>query len=287
MVAAIVNTLVQGVLIGGLYALFALGLSLSVGVMRAVNVAHGDFIVVVSYLLLSIATGFGLNIFLALALVLPVAFLGGFALQRYLLQRVSGKAVLAPLLVTFGLAIIIQNGLLEGYGADPRVLPGGALETKVVSIFGMQLGLMPLVTLAAAIVLIFALDRLLYKSQVGALIRAVSDDPGAASLIGLSPNQVYGIAMGIVGMTVAVAACFMGLRSNFDPASGPGNLLIAFESVVLGGLGSLWGTLAGGVVLGVAQGVGGQIDFAWQTLAGHIVFLAVLAVRPQGLFPRY
>jgi branched-chain amino acid transport system permease protein len=287
MVASIANTLVQGILIGGLYALFALGLSLSVGVMRAVNVAHGDFIVVVSYLLLSIATGLGLNIFLALALVLPVAFLGGYALQRYLLQLVSGKAVLAPLLVTFGLAIIIQNGLLEGYGADPQILPGGTLETKVVSAFGLQLGLMPVLTFAAAVVLIFGLDQLLYRSQVGALIRAVSDDPGAAKLIGLSPNQIYAIAMGIVGVTVAIAACFTGLRSNFGPASGPANLLVAFESVVLGGLGSLWGTLAGGVLLGIAQGVGGQIDFAWQTLAGHIVFLIVLAVRPQGLFPRY
>ncbi|VTZ25833.1 Branched-chain amino acid ABC transporter permease [Methylocella tundrae] len=287
MAASIINTLVQGVLIGGLYALFALGLSLSVGVMRAVNVAHGDFIVLVSYLLLTIAARFEVNIFVALAVVLPITFLGGYVLQRYLLQYVTGKAVLAPLLVTFGLAIITQNGLLEAYGAYPMILPGGKLETEVVSIFGFELGLMPLLTFAAAVGLIFLLDRLLYRSQLGSSIRAVSDDVAAAGLIGLSSNQVYALAMGIVGVTVAVAACFMGLRMNFDPSSGPSNLLIAFESVVLGGLGSLWGTLAGGIVLGIAQGIGGQIDFAWQTLAGHLVFLLVLALRPQGLFPKY
>ena len=281
------NQLVQGILLGGLYALFALGLSLSVGVMRFVNIAHGDFIVLASFALLSLTTALGISPFLAMLLILPLAFVAGFALQRLLLQRVTGAGVLPVILVTFGLSIIVQNGLLEAYGADTRKISGGALETATLALGGgVSVGVLPLLIFVAAIAMVVALDRLLYRTRIGAKIRAVSDDVAAADLIGLSSARIYAIAMAIIFVTVAVAACFMAVRTNFDPSYGPSRLLIAFEAVVLGGLGSLWGTLAGGILLGVAQSIGAQFDAAWQMLAGHLLFLLVLILRPQGLFPK-
>jgi branched-chain amino acid transport system permease protein len=287
MLVTYLGLVVQGVLLGGLYAIFALGLSLSVGVMRFVNIAHGDFIVLVSFLLLAVAAALQLSVLVALLLVMPLAFAGGWLLQRFLLQRVTGQNPLLPLLVTFGLSIIVQNGLLQGFGADTRTLSAGRLDVLSLSLGGLYVGVLPLLTFAVAVALVFGLDWLLYHSRIGTNIRAAVDDVAAAALIGLSPAAIYAIAMGIVGVTIAIAACFMGLRMNFDPTSGPSRLLIAFEVVVLGGLGNLRGTLLGGIVLGVAQTLGGQIDAAWQALAGHLVFLVIFLLRPQGLLPRY
>lgn len=287
MFAATTNQILQGVLLGGLYAMFAMGLSLSVGVLRFVNIAHGDLIVAASFLLLTLTTQLGLPPLLAVALTIPIAFGIGYCLQRLLFQKALGKNVLPIILVTFGLSIIIQNGLLGAYGADTRKVAGGAFETATLALGdGVNIGVLPLVIFVTAVVMIWALDRLLYATRLGARIRAVSDDVGTADLVGLPSGRIYAIAMGIVGVTIAISAGFMSIWTNFDPTSGPSRLIIAFEAVVLGGLGSLWGTLAGGIVLGVAQSLGAQVDAAWQTLAGHLVFLAVFFVRPQGLFPR-
>jgi branched-chain amino acid transport system permease protein len=275
-------------MLGGLYTLFATGLSLSAGVMRFVNIAHGDFIVLACYALLLLTTMLGLNPAIATLAVLPIAFAFGFGLQRFLLQHVVGDNVLLVILVTFALSIIVENGLLEGFGADPQKISGGWMETATIALgHGINVGVFQVVTFAAAVILVAALDLLLYRTGIGAKIRAVSDDVAAANLIGLSSVRIYAVAMGISFVTVGVAAGFMSIWTNFDPASGPTRLLIAFEVIVLGGLGSLWGSLVGGVVLGVAQSIGGQFDIAWQIMAGHIVFLIVLALRPQGLFPKY
>ena len=283
-----INQLLQGILLGGLYTLFAVGLSLSAGVMRFINIAHGDFIVLFCYLLLVLTTTLGLKPVIATLIVLPVAFALGFGLQRFLLQRVVGENVLLVFLVTFGLSIIIENGLLEAFGADPHKISSVWMETETVALApGVNFGLFQLVTFVSAVALVAVLDLLLYRTGIGAKIRAVSDDVAAADLIGLSSVRIYGIAMGISFVTIAIAAGFVSIWTNFDPAAGPIRLLIAFEVIVLGGLGSLWGSLAGGIVLGLAQSIGGQFDIAWQIMAGHIVFLIVLALRPQGLFPKY
>jgi branched-chain amino acid transport system permease protein len=287
MIAVWINQLLQGVLLGGLYTLFAAGLSLSAGVMRFVNIAHGDFIVLTSYLLLVLTTALGWNPAIATLAVLPIAFLFGFGLQRFLLQRVVGENALLVILITFAVSVIIQNGLLEGFGADPQKISGGSMETATIALGrNVNVGLFQVITFVAAVILVGTLDLLLYRTGIGAKIRAVSDDVAAADLIGLSSVRIYAIAMGISFVTVAVAAGFMSIWTNFDPASGPTRLLTAFEVIVLGGLGSLWGSLAGGIVLGLAQSIGGQFDIAWQIMAGHIVFLIVLALRPQGLFPK-
>jgi branched-chain amino acid transport system permease protein len=283
-----VNQIVQGVLLGGLYATFAMGLSLSVGVMRFVNIAHGDLIVLVSFLILALTTTLGLSPLLAVLVTLPITFVGGYLLQRLLLQRVLGKGVLPIILVTFGLSIIIQNGLLGTFGADTRKVAGGAIETATLVLGGgVNVGLLPLTIFLSAIAMVIVLDFVLYRTRLGARIRAVSDDVAAADLVGLPSARIYAIAMGIVGVTVAISAGFMSVWTNFDPTSGPNRLLIAFEAVVLGGLGSLWGTLVGGIIIGVAQAIGAQVDAAWQLLAGHLVFLAIFMLRPEGLFPKY
>lgn len=282
------NQIVQGVLLGGLYATFAMGLSLSVGIMRFVNIAHGDLIVLVSFLILTLTTTLGLSPLFAVLVTLPITFVGGYLLQRLLLQRVLGKGVLPIILVTFGLSIIIQNGLLGTFGADTRKVAGGSFETATLVLGGgVNVGLLPLTIFLSAIAMVIVLDFVLYRTRLGARIRAVSDDVAAADLVGLPSARIYAVAMGIVGVTVAISAGFMSIWTNFDPTSGPSRLLVAFEAVVLGGLGSLWGTLLGGIIIGVAQAIGAQVDAAWQLLAGHLVFLAIFMLRPEGLFPKY
>jgi branched-chain amino acid transport system permease protein len=280
------DTIVQGVLLGGLYALFAAGLSLVFGIMRLVNLAHGDLIVAAAFLILVIVEALGLNPFLAALAAAPAMFAFGWALQRFVLNRVLGKDILPPLLVTFGLSVALQNGMLEAFSADSRRIAAGPLESASVDLGVVTVGLMPLLTFASAVLAIVALNQVFYRTALGRAFRATSDDPVTASLMGVDPQRVFALATGIAMLVVTLAALYLGMRSNFDPSIGPARLIYAFEAVIIGGLGSLWGTLAGGVIIGVAQTVGAAIDPEWQILAGHIAFLVVLLVRPRGIFPR-
>jgi len=282
-----INSIVQGILVGGLYALFAAGLSLIFGVMRLVNIAHGDLIVFAAYLALTTITMTGVHPLLALLIVVPVMGLAGYALQRTILNRTLGDDILPPLLVTFGLSVILQNALLEIYTADPQKLNAGSFETQSLSIGGgLNIGLFPLLMFATAVLVIGGLQWVFYHSAIGRAFRATSDNQDVAQLMGLNKAHVYGLAMALSLAVVAIAGVFLGIRTSFDPAGGPGRLIFGFEAVIIGGLGNLWGTLAGGVILGVSQTIGAKIHPGWQLLAGHIAFLLVLAVRPRGLFPR-
>lgn len=281
------NIIVQGILVGGLYALFAAGLSLIFGVMRLVNIAHGDLIVAMAYLAFIIVNATGLHPLASLILVLPIAMVLGYALQYGILNRTLGKDILPPLLVTFGLSVIIQNGLLQFFTADNRKLQGGALETNSFPLLpGVNIGYLPLLQFVVAIGVIAFLQYLFYKTALGRAFRATSDDSETALLMGLDQRKVYAWAMALCLGVVAIAGVFLGLRTNFDPTTGPGRLIFGFEAVIIGGLGNLWGTLIGGVILGVSQAIGAQINPGAQVLAGHLVFLLVLAIRPRGLFPR-
>jgi branched-chain amino acid transport system permease protein len=281
------DALIQGVLLGGLYALFAAGLSLIFGVMRLVNLAHGDFIVLAAYAILLVAGQLGLNPFVAALLALPILFLIGFALQHVLLNRTLGRDLLPPLLVTFGLSIIIQNGLLQLFSADSQRLQSGAIETASIALGGgIAVGVVPLLTLASAVAVIVFLNYVFYRTTIGQAFRATSDDLEIAQLMGIDVSRIFAIAMGLAFAVIAIAALYLGLRANFDPTIGPARLLYAFEAVIIGGLGSFWGTLAGGIVLGVAQTIGARINPEWQILSGHLAFLVVLVLRPRGLFPR-
>jgi branched-chain amino acid transport system permease protein len=282
----IVDTLVQGILLGGLYALFAAGLSLVFGIMRLVNLAHGDLIVFAAYLILIGVSTLGLSPFLAALIAAPLMFLAGWLLQSLVLNRVLGKDILPPLLVTFGLSVALQNGLLEAFSADSRRIPAGTLEGASLDLGVVTVGVMPLLTFGSAILVIVALNAVFYQTALGRAFRATSDDPVTASLMGIEPKRVFAVATGLAMVVVTVAALYLGMRANFDPSIGPARLLYAFEAVIIGGLGSLWGTLAGGIIIGVAQTLGAAINPEWQILAGHLAFLAVLLVRPRGLFPR-
>lgn len=282
-----IDAAIQGVLLGGLYALFAAGLSLMFGVMRLVNLAHGDLIVLAAFAILVVATKLGLNPFVAVLVAMPILFVLGYALQHVLLNRTLGRDLLPPLLVTFGLSIIIQNGLLQTFSADSQRLRSGAIETASIALDGsIAVGVVPLLTLLSAIAVIVLLNFIFYRTPIGRAFRATSDDLEVAQLMGVDHRRIFAVAMGLAFVVIAIAALYLGLRANFDPTIGPARLLYAFEAVIIGGLGSFWGTLAGGIVLGLAQTIGARIDPEWQILAGHLAFLAVLVVRPRGLFPR-
>ncbi|MDE0111059.1 MAG: branched-chain amino acid ABC transporter permease [Albidovulum sp.] len=281
-----VDTIIQGIMLGGLYALFATGLSLIFGIMRLVNLAHGDFMVLGAFAVLVGVESLGLGIIASAILAGAFMFVLGYVLQHLLLNRTLGKDLLPPLLVTFGLSIIIQNGLLEGFSADTQRLKAGGFEEVSVQFGAISVGAMPILTFCSAVVVILLLNWLFYRTETGRAFRATSDDPVTAQLMGIDNNRIFSLAMALAMVVVAIAGLYLGARATFDPLIGPSRLIFAFEAVIIGGLGSLWGTLAGGVVLGLAQAIGAQVNPEWQTLAGHIVFLAVLIVKPRGLFPR-
>ncbi len=282
-----IDPIVQGILLGGLYALFATGLSLIFGVMRLVNLAHGDLSIGAAYLALVVVRASGINPLLALLAVVPVMFGLGYVLQRGVLNLTLGRGVLPPLLVTFGFSIVIQNLLLEVFSADSQRLNPGGIETASVAIGSrLAVGWFPLITFLVAVLSLAGLQLLVSRTSLGRAFRATSDDQETARLMGIDDRRLYAFAMALSLAIVAVAGVFLGIRTTFAPSSGPDRLLFAFEAVVIGGLGSLWGTLAGGVILGVAQTVGAKLSPGWGVLTGHLVFLAVLLFRPSGLFTR-
>jgi branched-chain amino acid transport system permease protein len=229
----------------------------------------------------------GLDPFLSLIIVMPAMFLLGYALQRGLLNFTLSGGLLPPLLVTFGISVIIQNGLLQGFGAYDHRLKEGSIETASLHLpGGIDVGVFPLLVFAVAVASIGSLQVLFYWTRLGRAFRAVSDDADTAELMGIDNRKLYAVALGIAMAFTAIAGVLFGIRTIFDPAAGPIRLILAFEAVIIGGLGSLWGTLIGGMVLGIAQAIGAVLNPNWQILAGHIAFLALLIVRPSGLFPR-
>jgi branched-chain amino acid transport system permease protein len=282
-----VDTVVQGVLLGGLYALFATGLSLIFGVMRIVNLAHGDFSILAAFLAVVLVDALALNPLLTLVVVVPVMALTGYLVQRLVLNRLLGRGILPPVLVTFGLSIIIQNALLEAFSADSRRLDPGWIDTASLALGPrLAVGWFSLITLGVAVLVLLGLQLFIGHTRRGRAFRATADDQATAALMGIDDRGLYALAMALSLGIVAVAGVFLGVRTTFAFSSGPDRLLFAFEAVIIGGLGSLWGTLVGGAILGVAQTMGAKLSPGWGILTGHLVFLAVLLVRPQGLFAR-
>jgi branched-chain amino acid transport system permease protein len=289
-----IDILVQGLLLGGLYALFALGQSLMFGVMRLTNTAQGDFIVLGAFGAIAALAALGplvpapqLALVVVGLLLLPAAFATGYALQRGVLNGTLGRDPLPSLVVTFGLSIVIQNALLELFSADPRSIETGGLNTASVTLpGGVAVGLLPLAIFVLAVAATAGLQWLFGSTALGRSFRAVSDDREIAELMGLDAKKVYGFATAIAFVLIAAAGMLQGMRTTVSPADGPVLLLFAFEAVIIGGMGSFWGTLAGALLLGVTQQIGFRLDPGWGIWFGHLVFLAVLALRPQGLFPR-
>ncbi len=280
------DILLQGLLLGGLYALFALGQSLMFGVMRLTNTAQGDFIILGGFFAISLVGATGLAPGWALLLIAPAAFVFGYTLQRFVLNGTLGKDPLPSLVVTFGLAIIIQNLLLELYSADPRSLDAGAIALDSLSIGVATVGTLPLLTLGVAVLATLALQALFSFTSLGRSFRAVSDDREAAQLMGIRPSVVYAQATGIAFVLIALAGTLQAMRTTVSPSDGPLLLLFAFEAVIIGGMGSFWGTLLGALLLGISQQIGFRFDPGWGIWFGHLTFLFVLLIRPQGLFPK-
>jgi len=284
-----VNGIIQGILIGGLYALFACGLSLMFGVMKVVNLAHGDLAVIGGYIAVGVIAVTHVPVLLSFLIVVPLMALLGYVLQRTVIQAALNRGILTTLLVTFGLSIVIENGLLEFINANSHSLGvGNAMVTGSFKVSSqIQIAYLLLLIFAVAVAVLLGLQFFLTGSKYGRMIRAVADDREAAQLSGVDYRHVFGVAAAIAFGTVALAGIAYGMYSQFSPTTGTDTILLfAFAAVVIGGLGSLWGTLLGGVVLGVAQQIGAQINASDQLLAGYLVFLAVLVLRPQGLTAR-
>jgi len=283
-----VDAIIQGVLTGGLYALFATGLSLMFGVMNVVNLAHGDLAVIAGYIAIGIIAVTHVPVLLSFLIVVPVMAVLGYLLQRTLIQSALDRSVLTTLLVTFGLSVVIENGLLQFFTANSRGIGvGSSLVSGSFRIGSIQIAYLLAVVFIVAVAVLLGLQYFLSRSKYGRLIRAVADDREAAQLSGADYRHVFGIAAALAFATVALGGIAYGMYSQVAPTTGTDTILLfAFAAVVIGGLGSLWGTLLGGVVLGVAQQIGAQINISYEVLAGYLVFLAVLVLRPQGLTTR-
>lgn len=282
-----IDAVLQGVLVGGLYALFALGLSLMFGVMRLVNVAHGDMVILMAFIGYITTQTMGLDPFSAMVVVVPIAFVIGYALQRGVLNKTISKDPLRSLVVTFGISIIIQNLLLEYFSADSRAIVSGGIEAQSIQLTdGLAAGLLPVIILATAVILTFLLQWLFGATRIGRAFRATSDDHDAAALMGVNNAHVYAIATAIAIGILGIAGIYHGMRTTFTPTDGPAQLIYAFEAVIIGGMGSFWGTLAGGMLLGIAQSIGARWDPGWGVLIGHVMFVAVLMFKPNGFFPK-
>jgi branched-chain amino acid transport system permease protein len=281
-----IELILNGLMLGALYALFALGLSLSLGVMKMINLAHGDFIVLGAYLAGAVMATSGLPALATLLVVPPLMFGLGWALQAGLLNRVVGTGDLSPLLVTFGLSVVIQNLLLQAFSANTQSLPSGGLSLAGLRLGELSIGVLPLLIAAISVALYAATHWMVAHTHLGRQARAVSDDPATARLVGVNDKRFFALVAGCVMAVTGLAAVLYGIRTPFAPSAGPERLLFAFEAVVLGGLGNVWGAFAGGLLIGLAQVLGSRIDPGLGPFFGHLVFLIALLLRPQGLFSR-
>ncbi|GAB4354168.1 MAG: branched-chain amino acid ABC transporter permease [Oricola sp.] len=278
--------LIQGILLGGLYAQYALGMALMFGVMRIVNISHGDLMILLALIGVSLVASLHVGPFVLLVLIVPIAGAIGYVLQRAVLNRVVSQDPLPSIIATFGLSIALQNAMLQIWSADTRSIPGGGIEQASWQIGSIFIGVLPVIVLVVATLLTGGLDALLRFTRFGRALRASAADVEAAALTGINPKSVYAWATALSVGILGFAAVFQGLRSTVAPSDGPAQLIYAFEAVIIGGMGSIWGAFLGSMVLGISQAIGFRINPGFGILAGHLVFLSVLIVRPQGIFGR-
>jgi branched-chain amino acid transport system permease protein len=282
----VVETIIQGLLLGGLYGLFALGQALIFGVMRLTNTAHGDFIIMGGFIAFGL-TLLGASPWFALGITIPVTWLVGYVTQRYMLNQTLNKDPLPSLVVTFGLSIVIQNLLLEINSADPRSISTSGFNTMSLALGdNLAIGALPLTIFIIALLATIALQWFFNNTQAGRSFRAVSDDREIAELMGLKAGRVYAQATALAFGLIGLAGALQAMRTTIAPTDGPMLLLFAFEAVIIGGMGSFWGTLTGALLLGLTQQIVFRIDPGWGIWGGHVMFLLVLMLRPEGLFPK-
>jgi branched-chain amino acid transport system permease protein len=281
-----VGTIINGVLLGGLYGLFGVGLALVFGVTRIINIMHGEFIALSAFIALGIAMlSPQMHPLLLIVPVVVISFGLGYALQAMFVNRAMRLPdPLAPLLLTFGLSVIVRNLMVELFGVNPRSIHQSDFAQLSINPFGIPIGVLPLATLALAALLFVALQFVLRRTEIGRIVRATADNSEVVRLMGVRPSSVYNIVMGLSFALAGIAGLMLALRTTFTPFSGVERLLISFQVVVLGGLGSFWGAMLGGIVLGVAQLVGLRLNPNSGFLYGNLVFFAFVMLRPNGLF---
>jgi len=278
------QSLVNGVLLGGLYAIIGLGMSLIFGIMGLTNLGHGDLMIVASYLIVILATQFVGNILLAILIAIAAMIVIGFLVQNFLINKVVDKGSEPPLLITFGISIILQNALLQLFGATQKTIPTSFAATNIIKTPWFSVSAVYAINFIAAIVLVTAIHLLIKKTNFGRSIRSTSDDVVASELMGINTKRIYSYTMALAMVTAAIAGLLVGMTFNFYPTAGTQYLIIAFGVVVIGGMGSLVGTLIGGILLGLSQMVGSLLfGTAYQLIFGYVVLLVILAIRPQGL----
>jgi branched-chain amino acid transport system permease protein len=278
----LLNQIIQGILLGGYYAVIACGLSFMFSVMRIINLSHGSLAILSAYALFVLADRYDVNPFIGLAIVVPAMAVVGLALQRLVLERSARGGLLVPVLSTFGLSMVIDNLLFQSFGADTKSLAPyiGDLSYDSWSVTDeISIGKLAALTLLTAFVLLGGIQLFLDNTLIGRAIRATSEDPDTVELVGVNPRRANAVAAGITLATVAVAGAFLGMRATFDPYAGASQLIFAFEATIIGGAGSLWGTLGGGIALGVSQSLGASVSPQGFLIAGHLTFLAALFAR--------
>lgn len=280
------DAIIQGVLLGGMYAQYALGMALMFGVMRIVNIAHGDLMILLSLIAVSLAGALPVGNLGLVVLIVPIAVAIGWVLQKFILNRVVGVDPLPSLIATFGLSIALQNLMLEIWSADTRSLPNSGVASASFQIGPIYVGLLPVIVLICAFLLTVGLDAVLRFTRFGRGLRAAAADAEAAAMTGVDPKRIYATATAVAVGILGLAAIFAALRATVSPSDGPAQLIYAFEAIIIGGMGSIWGAFLGSMVLGIAQAVGLRIDPGLGILFGHLVFLAVLATRPHGIMAR-
>ena len=282
----IISPIIMGILLGGLYALIALGLSMVFGVMRLINLAHGDLVVLGSYLSFALLAKFGIDPIVSLVITVPILFGLGFLIQQFLMRRAAAISDEAPLIIAFGIALIIQNSIQIITDPQSRGI-STAYSMASFSVGTFQFPVIYLMNFMAALIVMVVFSIFLNKTYLGRAITAASQNKKAAQLMGINTKTIYGFAFAIAMISAAIAGAFLGMTFPFQPASGTQFLIIAFGVVIIGGLGSLFGTFLGGVILGLVQTLSGYFfGSAAQMLFVYMTIILVLAVRPKGLFGR-
>jgi branched-chain amino acid transport system permease protein len=284
--ADLFNALVTGVLLGGLFAITALGLSLVFGVMRLVNIVHGELIVLGAYLSLELVRNTGIDPLLTILIVAPVLFVVAAPVHRVLLEPLMAKGPEPALLTTFALSVIGQNLFILIWSGDTQSLQA-PYATASLSVAGLRIPAMYGISFALALVLCWAVHLMLARTGIGREIRASSEDSDAAAGLGVNVTRVRVFVYALAAACAAVGGVLVGLTFDFTPTIGITYLLSGFTVVVLGGLGSVKGTLFGAILLGVIESVGAAFfGDGYRDLVGFVAFLIVLSLRPQGLFGR-
>ena len=283
----LLQSIITGILLGGLYAVIGIGMSMVFGIMRLTNIAHGDIMIMASFFTMIMTQDVTGNVWLSLLITIAAMLVLGYLLQTFLVNRVIDQGPEPPLLVMFGVSIIIRNLLFLIFGANAQTIPNPLATTNILNSPNFSISGGYLVNFIVGVTVILVLRFIIQKTYFGMSIRATSSNRVGAELLGVNTKRVFAYTMCLAIITASIAGLLVGQTFPFYPHTGTQYLIVAFGVVVIGGMGSLGGTLVGGILLGLAQLLGAYFfGTAWQTVTGYVFMLIILTVRPQGIFAK-